>query len=260
MYFNDEPRRQLKTLYERYGVDLFRPRDRAWGLLADLCAGRRAENFLLGSVAREGLVELVMQKGYTGPAAVTALAQRVKTDLGLDDERASWVASAWGEACGWLSSSGKTKAPEQIVRPNGSHSGFGGLVESVVRGFGYVIGDVRLRDKLPDDAVATFATQCAGDPAEEIFAAVLWPSVSGSRGVLLGELGLRFRNPEDAIQPGPHHLTYEDMRVLPRPSNGNSAVAWGESIILSTAGTGIPSSSIATFLNVIREVVASRVE
>lgn len=260
--FSDEPRRHLRSLYERYGAELLRPRERAWGLLADFAVGRRAENFLLGSVAREGLVELVLRKGLSGTIAVQALAQRVELDLGLDSERAIWAASAWGEACGWVAPAEGGNQPEAVgVNDRRSLDPEAGeFLEAIVRGFGDSLGNVRLREQFPCDEVAALAAICAVPPDEDIHAAVLWPSIRGARGLLFGGHGLRFRNPDNSAQPGIHHLSYRDLRRQPQPSKGNSAVGWdGLSTVLSTAGTGVPSRVVATFFNVIREAVAFRV-
>ena len=251
----------MRSLFERYGAELLRPRERAWGLLNDFAVGRRAENFLLGSVAREGLVELVLRKGLSGTIAVQALAQRVESDLGLDPERANWAANAWGEACGWVS---PAKAGGQAEASTG-HDHYsldpdaGEILAAIIRGFGDSLGAVRLREQFPCDEVSALAAICGVLPHEEVHAAVLWPSIRAARGLLFGGHGVRFRNPDDSVQPGPHHLSYRDLRRRPLPSKGNSAVGWdGLSTVLSTAGTGVPSRVVATFFNVVREAIALR--
>ena len=260
--FSDEPRRHLRSLYERYGAELLRPRERAWGLLTDFAVGRRAENFLLGSVAREGLVELVLRKGLSGTIAVQALAQRVESDLGFDPERANWAASAWGEACGWVSPAEGGNQPEAsgVNDRRSLDPEAGEFLEAIIRGFGDSLGNVRLSEQFPCDEVSALAAICAVPPDEDIHAAVLWPSIRGARGLLFGGHGLRFRNPDNSAQPGTHHLSYRDLRRQPQPSKGNSVVGWdGLSTVLSTAGTGVPSRVVATFFNVIREAIALRV-
>jgi len=260
--FSDEPRRHLRSLYERYGAELLRPRERAWGLLNDFAVGRRAENFLLGSVAREGLVELVLRKGLSGSIAVQALAQRVESELGLDPGRANWAASAWGEACGWVSpgdGGGQTEASAG-QDPHSLDPDAGEILAAIIRGFGDSLGAVRLRKQFPCDEVSALAAICGVSPHEEVHAAVLWPSIGGARGLLFGGHGLRFRNPDNSAQPGTHHLSYRDLRRQPQPRKGNSAVGWnGLSTVLSTAGTGVPSRVVAPFFNVIREAIALRV-
>lgn len=111
------PQSVLESLYAKQGDSLLKDKLLCRALLADNCGLFRTENFVLASVAREGLLGVADALFPTPQARVDALARRIEQQLGFRRDVAQWAASSWANALQWLA----IKTAQQKVTPIASH-------------------------------------------------------------------------------------------------------------------------------------------
>lgn len=97
---NDQPKRVLKQLIERYGPELVSDPRRTEALLNDLCGHYRREIFVLVNAQRQNVpADLLAAPAWMPRRAVwSRLSRRLHDKLALAEDAADWAVAAWAEA------------------------------------------------------------------------------------------------------------------------------------------------------------------
>lgn len=97
-----EPRRILRTLIVKHGLDLCSDVKRCQGLLRDLCgAYPREVNILIGALRERVPLDLLAgQKAMPHGLLIARLTRRLEDQLGLTEEAALWGVESWALALG----------------------------------------------------------------------------------------------------------------------------------------------------------------
>ncbi len=96
----NQPRRVLKELIERYGVELAADPRRTEALLNDLCGQYRREIFVLVNAQRQNVpAELLAAPAWMPRSAVwERLSRRLQDKLALAEDAADWAVQTWADA------------------------------------------------------------------------------------------------------------------------------------------------------------------
>lgn len=117
------PRRTLRELIDRHGVNLCSDARRCEGLLRDLCGSHQREiNILMGALRdRVPLDLLAAQNSVPRDLLLTRLAKRLEDRLALTQEAARWAVDTWALALGIVSDAeleeGKTRRVAEAAAP-----------------------------------------------------------------------------------------------------------------------------------------------
>ncbi len=121
----NQPRRVLKELIERYGVELAADPRRTEALLNDLCGQYRREIFVLVNAQRQNVpAELLAAPAWMPRSAVwERLSRRLQDKLALAEDAAEWAVESWagalslaGAPAGFHSRLGRRSAGRQSAR------------------------------------------------------------------------------------------------------------------------------------------------
>jgi len=99
---DDQPRKVLKELVQRYGPSLARDSSRTEGLLRDLCGSCQREIFILVSAIRARVPADLLAPRHTLslPLLKEFLARRLEEELSFSAGAAAWAVESWAEALG----------------------------------------------------------------------------------------------------------------------------------------------------------------
>jgi hypothetical protein len=236
-------------------------------MLADVCGGYHTEVFLLDCIARERLVKTVLSVGMPVEFAVSQLASQIAQELRVDAEAARWAAEAWASAMEWTSEGHGlgTTSPLSGDKTAGGTCSTGHtqrlLVEGILRAFRGALGDVEIgahADKTLVEAVSGGRKGAAkGWDTTEAWATVRFLSFTRKpRGLVITDHAIHFLNPAAADGRNSGSWSFARIQEVGARRQGLQEICLAAADDrMSLEATGIASSTMLLFLDLIREVV-----